>query len=349
MITLIFTAVIAFLITFGTIPTLIKFAKQVNLFTAINERTSHNSAEIPSLGGVGIFLGMMLAILIMCPPNSFSSLQYLLATQFMIFLLGLKDDIFVLRARTKLMVQVICVCFLIFLSDVRVESFYGVFGIEGLSHHESILFTIFLYVGLINAFNLIDGVNCNAGLISISATSFLAYWFAKNNFMSEAVVSFAVIGAILSFLYYNRTPAKIFMGDTGSLLLGLTITYLIIKFIQLNHTEAHTYRSAPSIAVALLFVPIIDTLQVMFIRLKNRKNPFRPDRNHLHHILLDAGFSHHKTSLTLFIINTLSIVGAVAFNHYTGKVVIPLVFLLGYGVINGLAFGFFRNKRFCFE
>lgn len=335
----------SFLTTYFTIPILIKFANQVKLYANPNERASHTN-NIPSLGGIAIFLGMTLAILLITPNQSFGQIQFLLAAQFLIFFLGLKDDIFILSARKKLLVQIMCAIILMSLGDIKITSFYNVLGVEKLTEPQSLIFSTIVIVGLINAFNLIDGINWLAGLICISAGAFLSFWFYFNNFPVEAGITFSLIGATLAFLIYNKTPAKIFMGDTGSLLIGLTIAFLLIRFINLNYTHPGLklpLRSAPSMAISLMFIPILDTLRVLLIRIKNRKSPFSPDRNHLHHLLIDAGFSHIKSSLILFSLNSMAIVGSFLLNHFTGRIVIPLLFLVGYAAINLFALGRVRR------
>lgn len=332
--------IVSFLVTFFTIPILIKFAEQTGLYAHRCERASHDH-EVPTLGGIAIFLGMMFSTLLLCPNGEFHKIQYLLVTQFVIFFLGLKDDIFVLSARKKLLVQFLCAGTLIFFAKAKITNFYGVFGVGELSEAESVVFTLITIVGLINAMNLIDGINWLAGLISISATSFLAYWFSINGFELYAGISFTIIGAVCAFLHYNKSPARIFMGDTGSLLIGLTLSYLIIRFINLNHTTpglAVELRSAPSLAVSLLFIPVLDTLRVIFLRLKDKRSPFSPDKNHLHHILLSTGLTHIKSSFILAGINTGVIIVSFLLNQYTGRIVVTSLFLLGFAAINFLSF-----------
>lgn len=336
----------SFIVTFFTVPILIEFANETDLYTDINNRTSHTH-KVPSLGGIAIFLGISFSTLLLTPNTEFHKLQYLLTTQFLIFFLGLKDDIFVLSARKKLLVQVICSLLLIFFAHTKITSFYGVLGVEELGTVQSTIFSVFVIVGLVNAFNLIDGINWLAGLLCISSASFLGLWFGINGFVVEFGVTLALIGSTLAFLYYNKSPAKIFMGDTGSLLLGLTLTYLMIKFINYNHTTPNLtleLRSAPAMAISLMFVPIIDTLRVIFIRLKERKSPFTPDRNHLHHILVDAGNSHMKSSTILFLTNTFCIVISFLLNKYTGRVTIPTVFLACYAIISVFSFRSIKKK-----
>ena len=330
----------AFVITYITIPILIKFAESTSLYTEENHRTCHKE-RIPSLGGIALFMGICFSSLFFTPNEHFNTIQYLLATQFIIFFLGLKDDIFVLSARKKLLVQIICAQIIFFHSGVKIDDFYNVLGIGALNNIQSNLVTTLAFVGLINAFNLIDGINWLAGLISISTCLFLATWFSINGFQVELGITLSLIGSLLAFLKFNKTPAKIFMGDTGSLLIGLTISYLLIRFINLNHKSTDlviSFRSAPSIAVAAVFIPLLDTLRVMFIRIWNKKSPFTPDQNHLHHILLRKGFSHIQASLILFTINTVCIIIAITLHRVTGKIVITSMFIVLFTFFNLIAF-----------
>lgn len=346
MITSILNIASAFYITYITIPILIRFADVTTLYTSQNNRTSHNH-KVSSLGGISLFLGICFSLLLMTPNIQFNKIQYLLATQFIIFFLGLKDDIFILSAKKKLLVQFFCSQIIFFYSDVKIDNFYNVFGVNELNIYQSNIFTTLTFLGLINAFNLIDGINWLAGLISISACLFLASWFGINGFQTELGITLSLIGSVMAFLKYNKTPAKIFMGDTGSLLIGLTISYLLIRFINLNHKSTDLlleFRSAPSIAVAVVFIPLLDTLRVMFIRIWNKKSPFTPDQNHLHHILLRKGFSHIQASVILFTINTVCIIIAIILHRITGKIVITSMFIVLFTFFNLIAFNRMGRK-----
>ncbi|POB13208.1 MraY family glycosyltransferase [Halobacteriovorax sp. DA5] len=346
--TSILTLISSLIITYVTIPILIKFAEFTSLYTDSNHRTCHKH-KVPSLGGIALFMGICFSSLLLTPNDQFGSIQYLLATQFIIFFLGLKDDIFVLSARKKLLVQIICAQIIFFYSGVRIDNFYNVLGIGELNIIQSNIITTLTFVGLINAFNLIDGINWLAGLISISACLFLAAWFSINGFQVELCITLSLIGSLLAFLKFNKTPAKIFMGDTGSLLIGLTISYLLIRFINLNHKSTDlvlVFRSAPSIAIAVVFVPLLDTLRVMFIRILEKKSPFTPDQNHLHHILLKKGLSHIQAALILFAINTACIIIAIALHRITGKIVITSMFIVLFTFFNLITFNRMSKKYF---
>jgi UDP-N-acetylmuramyl pentapeptide phosphotransferase/UDP-N-acetylglucosamine-1-phosphate transferase len=159
-------------------------------------------------------------------------------------------------------------------------------------------------VGITNSFNLIDGVNTLAGGLGILITSIFGWWFFTNGFPEYSLIAFSLTGALLGFLYYNKTPAKIFMGDTGSLLIGIVCSVLAIKFIEINRAKS-IVTSAPVVAFGIMIVPLFDTLRVFVIRILNKKSPFSPDKNHLHHLLLRRGYSHHQVAIILISFNGL--------------------------------------------
>lgn len=335
----------ACLVVFGTIPALIKFSASANIYAKKDNRTIHRE-DVSNLGGVAIFFGVMISLLFLLPNQDFSQIQYLLLAQFIMFFIGLKDDIFLLSSGTKLMAQIGCALLLIFLSGTKIDNFYSVLGIHALDPITSVVFSVLLIIGIINSFNLIDGINCLAALVAISCCSFLAIWFGTNGFIAEMGISAGIIGALIGFLYFNRTPARIFMGDSGSLFLGVSIAFLFIQFINYNHTKIDllfSLRSAPSIAVSLIFIPLLDTLRIFFVRALSGKNPLSPDRNHLHHILIDKGMGHGKAALILFAINTMAIVVSLMLHQFTGRVTVPLLFLCGHALI--VLIGFERLKK----
>lgn len=346
-----FTYIIHFLVSgaicYYAIPAIIRFAEQTNQYASTSARMSH-SKDIPNLGGVGIFLGVIISTLLITDNSVFPALQYLLLAQVIIFFLGLKDDIFVLSPSKKLIIQVACAFVVVVFAGVRIDNFYGVLGIREIGEIESIIISMFIVVGIINSFNLVDGIDWLAGLICLSSVGFLAYWFHINGFQAQAGLCYSVLGATISYLYYNKTPAKVFMGDAGSLFLGLSICYLTIDFINLNHTTPNlTYqlRSGPLMGISILFIPILDTLRVFFIRLKSRKSPFSPDRNHLHHILIDSKLSHIQSALVLFCINMFAIGTTVSLNFITGKILVPILFLVSFTVVNLFTFNKIKKKK----
>jgi UDP-N-acetylmuramyl pentapeptide phosphotransferase/UDP-N-acetylglucosamine-1-phosphate transferase len=162
---------------------------------------------------------------------------------------------------------------------------------------------------IINSFNLIDGVDGLAGSLGFMATSVLGLYFLKVELMPYAILSFSLAGSLAAFLVFNFQPAKIFMGDTGSLLIGLICSILVIKFINVSTPSNVQFpiEASPAIGFAVLMIPLLDTLRVFAIRIFYRRSPFSPDRNHVHHLLLDRGLSHQSITILLVGINILFI------------------------------------------
>jgi UDP-GlcNAc:undecaprenyl-phosphate/decaprenyl-phosphate GlcNAc-1-phosphate transferase len=182
-------------------------------------------------------------------------------------------------------------------------------------------------------------VNGLAAVIGIITASSFGIWFTLMNSDQYAILAFSLVGSLLGFLWFNRTPAKIFMGDTGSLILGLVASLLAIKFIEMNRgMDRHAdfkILSVPVVTIGILIVPLYDTLRVFFIRIMSGKSPMHPDRNHIHHILLDSGLSHMQTTTVLGAFNILMI-GVVFLlqGFVSGEIILLLV--LGIAMIFSL-------------
>lgn len=298
---------LSFLITYVTIPSVITIAKVKNLCAVPNERTSHDSI-IPTLGGLAIFVGFVLSICFWTDFMIYPKMQYILFALVLIFLLGIKDDIIALSPIKKTVGILIAAAGVVVWGDVRISSFYGIFGIGELNYFVSITFTIFTIFAIINAFNLIDGINglCSSTGI-ISSLGFGIWFFLVGDDVSiqRVIMISALVGALVAFLRYNITPAQIFMGDTGSLILGLMISIFAIEFMETNNHYYGQYRleSAPIVAIGFMILPLADMAKVFAIRLSQGKSPFYPDRNHIHHLLLKIGYSHTKATVILSIVS----------------------------------------------
>jgi UDP-N-acetylmuramyl pentapeptide phosphotransferase/UDP-N-acetylglucosamine-1-phosphate transferase len=292
--------IVSFLVTFYAIPITIKIAKAKKLYDEPDDKRKLHKMPIPSLGGVGIFGGFALALLL---TGSFwegsPEFQYFMGAFLIIFFVGLKDDILNLSALKKFAGQLIVAGILMFKANLVITNMYGFLGIYELHSSLSYIFTLFTMVVIINAFNLIDGVDGLAGSVGLlTAVTFGTYFMVTGN-IAYAVLGYAMGGSLLAFLIYNFHPAKIFMGDTGSLLLGLVNTILVVKFIQIAPTAAAMpIAASPAVGFGIMLLPLLDTLRVFGIRIMHGRSPFSPDRNHIHHLLLDRGLCHRNVTLT---------------------------------------------------
>ncbi|MDO9376945.1 MAG: MraY family glycosyltransferase [Ferruginibacter sp.] len=294
---IILSGALAFLITFFAIPIIIQVAREKKLFDEPDERKVHKMV-IPTLGGLGIFAGFILATLLGAPLGT-AELQYFAASAIVVFFLGIKDDILILSAAKKFIGQLIAAGIIIKFGGVQITNMHGFLGINEIPHIASIVFTLFTVIVIVNSFNLIDGVDGLAGSLGLLTALVFGSYFAYIGQTLYAVIAFSLAGSLIGFLIYNFSPAKIFMGDTGSLLIGLINSIMVIKFINIagNPGSPLPLASAPALGIAILIVPLLDTLRVFGLRILDRRSPFSPDRTHVHHFLLDLGYSHRQVTL----------------------------------------------------
>jgi UDP-N-acetylmuramyl pentapeptide phosphotransferase/UDP-N-acetylglucosamine-1-phosphate transferase len=317
-----------------TIPPIIRVSVAKHLYDKPNERKVSKTI-VPTLGGVALFIGLTISSLIATNGYDFSDLKYLIAAIIIMFFTGLKDDLIDISALKKLMLQIAASVILIVLGNFRITNFQGIFGIYEINYALSFSLSLFFLIGLTNAFNLIDGIDGLASGVSIVIASIFGLWFSLAGFHEYSIVCFSLVGSLISFFYFNvfGKKYKIFMGDTGSLILGITLSALTIKFIELNINtgSAFVVPSAPVLALAILIIPVIDTLRVFFIRLSEKRSPFSPDMNHLHHKFLALGFTHLQASMSIVSVNIVFI----ALTYYLSQIVsvnnlLVIVFGLGF-------------------
>jgi len=319
----------AFSLTYLAIPSIIHIADIKRLYDEPGERRSH-TVPTPSLGGIAIFAGVIFSIILWTPFNVFGDLQYILCSFIIIFLIGAKDDISPISPTKKLLGEVLAACILVFKSNVMITSLFGIMGIHELSYLASVILSVFTIIVIINSFNLIDGINGLSGSIGTLITLTLGTWFLLVDRVELAIVAFSLAGAVIAFLKYNYTPAKIFMGDTGSLLIGLICAILAIKFIELHTTleqNPYAFKAVPAVTVGILILPLFDTLRVFIYRIIRGKHPLHPDRTHIHHMLLDYGLNHMQATAVLVVVN-IFFMGIVAYFQDLGSMKLLMIILI---------------------
>ena len=316
----------SFIIVFFAIPSVIKIAKEKNLNDVPEDRKCHNNST-PTLGGIAIFGGLFIAATLWVKIYEMPYLQYILAASCIIFFIGAKDDIFPLVPYKKIISEILACLIVIIIGEIRLTSLYGVFGIYEINYISSVLLSLFTFIVIINSINLIDGINGLAGSVGVLIISSFGLWFYVSGSYQLVVFSSGLIGGLIAFLYYNFTPSKIFMGDTGSLLIGFFCSFLAIKFIEGNQQIAfqkwYYIESAPAVAMGILSLPLYDTLRVIFIRLLKKKSPFKADKNHTHHLFIRKGFNHTITVILLCFINSL-IIGFCLFFNKQGSLLLAI-------------------------
>lgn len=285
----------AFVVAMVAMPPLIKLIHRFQLFDMPDLRKAH-SMPVPTMGGIAIYAGMSAALVLWFHFTGDMATIAFFFSLAMLFAVGIMDDLRDIPAYYKFAIQ-FSVALLMAVSGVRITSFNGLLGIYALPLAVQYGFTLFAIVGITNAFNLIDGIDGLAGGLGFMSLISLGLFLTLSGQASLAMIAFALAGALLGFLYYNFNPARIFMGDTGSLVLGFTISVLCIYLIQHNTQQAApVITNVPVLALSVVLIPVFDTLRVFSLRLGKGKSPFDPDKTHIHHLLTNNGWSHGFTS-----------------------------------------------------
>ncbi|HWK57585.1 MAG TPA: MraY family glycosyltransferase [Parapedobacter sp.] len=330
---LFFSFLFSCIITLYAVPSLIKLAYKKRLFDdpALEERKIHKY-RTPNLGGIAVLISFAFTACLCIPGNILPYANYIFASGLLIFSVGLKDDLAALNPYKKFLGQTVTALIVVYFADIRLTSFYGVFGIHDIHPVVSYPFTSLLIVFIINAFNLIDGINGLLGSVSMIVSLTFGYIFFRMEEYGLAILAVSMAGSVLGFLRYNLGKARIFMGDAGAYTIGFIVSVLAIQFIELNKPSEVTAlvdsvgNAVPAVAIAILIIPIFDTLRVIVIRLVQGKSPFMADRNHLHHRLLDTGMTHTQATLALSAFNIVMIGTALSF-QFIGTV--ELLILIG--------------------
>lgn len=281
----------AFVLTLIFIPPVIALVKKFRLFDRPNARKEHKRPT-PTFGGLAISGGFITSLLIWFAFNSHLSTISFFLSMVVLLGVGFMDDLKDLSARYKLIIEV-ALATLLAVSGVRITSFGGLFGIHELHLAAQYTVTVIAIVGITNAFNLIDGIDGLAGGLGFMTLITLGIFLTLSRDYNNALIPFALAGSLLAFLYYNFNPARIFMGDTGSLVVGFVIAMLCVQLIKVNNIAARPV--VPSIAVftlGIVLIPVFDTLRVFGTRLWRGHSPFSADKTHIHHLITNAGFSH---------------------------------------------------------
>lgn len=289
---------VSFAMAYSVFPVLIylNFIKKLSIKP--NVRSSHKDM-VPTLGGVGMFVGISIVIGVtgglLANKVELGNMIVLQASLLILFFTGIKDDLLGITSGRKFSGQLVATILVIVLVGLDINNFQGLLGLYEISLWFSIPFTIFVFILIINAYNLIDGIDGLAAGYALVVFAFFAVYFLLNSKYMDAFLSCATMGALFAFLKYNISKKrKIFMGDTGSMVIGFLIAYqaCALLFVNQSATLNVEIKNAPVFILALLSYPFIDTLRVILVRLKNKKSPFKADRNHLHHKLVDMGMTH---------------------------------------------------------
>ncbi len=317
------------------IPEIIKITHNYDLHDSPDGYRKVHVHRIPTFGGMAIFIGFALSTLVWAISVQ-AHIQYLISSILVIVVVGMRDDFLPLSVKYKLLGQFIASFFIMYFGEIRFVSLHGFLGIYDLPIIWSYAVSLFTIIVITNAFNLIDGINGLAGSLAVLVFSGYGVWFYFHNNQIMTVVCFSLIGAVLSFLRYNFKN-QIFMGDTGALLLGFLASATTIIFINENALkvpyQTFSFSNPVTVASCVLVYPLFDTIRVFILRIIQKRSPFSPDRNHIHHLLLELGFSHSQATGVICTVNFVFIVLAIfsdnfASDNYMIPIIVGLAWIL---------------------
>jgi len=301
--------VTAFAVAMLMMPLLIKLINRFKFYDVPDLRKEHTQ-PIPTMGGIAVCLSMAIACLLWFEFSRDLFIISFFTSIGVLFILGILDDRHNISVSNKFVIQ-LAAALLIAFSGMRISDFNGIFGIDAIPVVVQYILTVLVIAGITNAFNLIDGIDGLAGGLGFMSLVILGIFLILSGDPVTAVAAFALAGGLLGFLYYNFNPARIFMGDTGSLVLGFVVAVLSIRLLQLNVQVSHPFiPHAPVFVAGIVLIPVFDTLRVFSLRMWKGNSPFAPDKTHIHHLLTTNGWSHGFTSKLICTLHGIILLGS---------------------------------------
>ncbi len=320
---LVLGALTAFIVVLFTMPSLIKVARIKHLVDEPSEARKLHHRSVPTIGGIIIFAAIIFSYTLWFPqartigvdPSTYKAmylamgaaykdLKFILAAMVLLFFIGVKDDIIGFSPVKKLVGHMMVGYILVVMAGIRISSMHGIFGVYDLPESVSIGFSFFVYIVLVNAFNLIDGVDGLAAGLGLIASSALGLWLYMAGDIALALLASVLCGALVGFLVFNFHPARVFMGDSGSLMIGAIVAVLAIRVVDHDTSRMPAPLNevaSPLFAMAAIAYPLVDTLRIFIYRSVRGISPFSADRNHIHHRLMAHGRGHRGTTALLYL------------------------------------------------
>jgi UDP-N-acetylmuramyl pentapeptide phosphotransferase/UDP-N-acetylglucosamine-1-phosphate transferase len=326
----------SFLMVLLSTPSFITIAKLKHLFDDPSDERKIHTENTPSMGGMMIFAGTLFSFLLWLPIDEIGVIKYLIPSLLIMFFVGMKDDIIGTVAVKKLAAHIAVAFIMVFMAEIKLTSLHGLFGVKEIPEWAGIMLSIFTYIVVVNAFNLIDGVDGLAAGVGLIASTAFGVWFYYAGDWTYAVLAFSLAGALLGFLRFNFNPAKIFMGDSGSLVIGFLFAVMAIELVEYDVQQELPNIikniSKPILAMSIIVYPLVDTIRVFTLRAIKGISPFTADRNHIHHRLMDLGLGHKQTVIIIYFFSLATIAAAVFSQQfdpsYSFIVIISAVLLL---------------------
>lgn len=323
-------------------PRLVKIAHLKNIVDNPNARKLQQT-PVPVLGGVAVFFGIVLGIALASTYVSCTSLMTIVAAMMIMLYTGTMDDLLDLSTLLRFAVEIGVVLLLIYANDIAINDFNGLWGVGIIPDTLAIPLTIFASVGIINAINMIDGVNgLSSGYCIMASIAFGSLFYASDN-VSMLILAAVSVGSLIPFLFHNvfGKTSKMFIGDGGTLVMGVVMSTFVINILTNDSSVASTVDSNFGLVpftLAVMAIPVFDTLRVMLTRIVRKTSPFHPDKTHLHHLFIDLGFSHAGTTVTIITLNILVIIAQWLAWRMGCSIDVQLYIVIGLGVAITLGF-----------
>ncbi|WP_224490287.1 MraY family glycosyltransferase [Robertkochia flava] len=328
-----------FSLAYLLIPKIIGIVQYKKLFDDPNDRSSHKEVT-PTLGGVAFFLVLIFGLFFIRQWDNADVAFHFVPALTILFIMGLKDDLLAIAPTTKLLGQIAAIALMLYHPTFELQSLNGFLGIYEIPLALKYAFSGFTMIVIINAFNLIDGIDGLAGMLGSVILSVFAALFHFAGYPFYSLLSVCLAGGLAAFLIFNLSHTrKIFMGDTGSMIVGFIMAIFTVKLLALRSTNELELPFKPEvlpiIALSILIVPLFDTGRVFVMRIMNGKSPFDPDRNHLHHILIDKLHLSHRRASFIMALFSFCFVGIMMFLGATfdNYLIMGGIFLLSVGVL----------------
>lgn len=347
-------AVLVFLlsviISYLTVPQISILVRKKGLVDTSNDRSSHKGV-VPTMGGVSFFLSLIISLFFIDAFDVNGVGISIVAGTTVLFFVGMKDDLICVSPRVKVIGQILVTLFLLKDTGFFMKSFDGFMFIGEIPFILSVFLSFLMILVLVNSYNLIDGINGSASMVGISIFVLFAFIFYRTNMDYFFLLSIVCIGFLAAFLRYNLSKSKrIFMGDTGSMIVGYIIGIMTMRFMAMEREQLRMVGILPVnkviLILGLVFVPFVDTLRVFVLRVMKGVSPFKPDRNHIHHVMIDfMGLTHASASLILAVMNTFAFFMLYYLDKFVSPIILAITFILMVAVSAIVLFLFNRSYK----
>ncbi len=346
---IILPALLALLGTLWIHPKILKIAILKNIVDNPDARKLQRN-PVPVMGGIAVFFGIVIGLCSSQAMFNSASTFMLISAMLIMLYVGTIDDIINLSPGIRFLIEIIVIVWLMYASGCSINSFWGLWGVNAIPEWLSYALTIFAAVGIINAINLIDGVNgLSSGYCFMSSVLFAAYFYITGN-QIMTTLALSAAGAIIPFFLHNvfGQSSKMFIGDGGTLVIGTMMAMFVMNILdrQADCTELVSKGvGLIPFSLAVMSIPVFDTLRVMSTRILNKKSPFNPDKTHLHHMFIDLGFSHIGTTISILSMNFL-IVTAWFISYRLGATIdIQLYIVVTLSLLSTFGFYWFAKRQ----